>query len=390
MKILHLTPFFSPNVGGVETHLDDLVAELANNNVASVVLTYQPIMLKVNALSYEKRGELVEIIRYNWFRKIFYIVEPYPLLDFLYLTPYLFVRAFFYLLANRKTITIIHAHGFNAAFIAKFLKLIFRLPVVISTHATYDLTPESSLAKKIKWVLQSANKILTLSEASKHELQKIGLAEDTINVYRYWVDQTVFTMQDKVVCKSKVGFSEAKLSVLFVGRLITKKGVMELIAAAKIIAAAKNDVNFYIAGTGFLDDYVSQQANEVENIHYLGKVNNAELASYYNAADIFIIPSTHEEGFGRVILEALACGTPVLGSNRGGIKEAMTDEVGKLIAVTPENIIEGIYSIKESIKVVGEELYRKKCRLYAEHNYSSKNINLFLKVYNELKSRDSN
>lgn len=386
MRILHITPFFSPNVGGVETHLDDLVKELANQNVASTVLTYQPIMLKTNALNNEKRGPLVEIIRYNWFRKIFYIVEPYPVLDFLYLTPYLFLRVFFYLLKNRRSIDIIHAHGFNAAFIAKFIKMIFGLPIVVSTHATYDLVENSSLSKKIHWVMKDANKILTLSIASKKELILIGIPEEKIEVYRYWVDQNIFNLKDKDKAKSQAGFDIEKKNVLFVGRLITKKGVMELIDAANIIFKDKNDISFYIAGTGFLDEEVRAKCLEIKNLFYLGKLDNKDLPLYYNAADIFAIPSTHEEGFGRVILEALSCGTPVLGSNRGGIKEAMNNEVGRLIDVTPENIVSGIARILKDIEEQGEKSYRDKCRKFAEENYSSKNINLFLKVYNELRS----
>jgi hypothetical protein len=93
--VLILTPFFSPNIGGVETHLDDLVDILKDKNFKSYVLTYQPLMMDIKAPSVETKGN-TEIHRIEWFRKLFYLVEPYPALDFLYLTPRLFIANKFY------------------------------------------------------------------------------------------------------------------------------------------------------------------------------------------------------------------------------------------------------------------------------------------------------
>ena len=71
LNILQLSPFFSPNIGGVETHLDDLVKELANRKINSYVLTYQPVMSKINAPSIEKIGKYIFIRRLEIVRNLF-------------------------------------------------------------------------------------------------------------------------------------------------------------------------------------------------------------------------------------------------------------------------------------------------------------------------------
>ncbi len=78
----------------------------------------------------------------------------------------------------------------------------------------------------------------------------------------------------------------------------------------------------------------------------MGKIANVDLPKYYNIADIFCIPSQYEEGYGRVVIEAVACGVPVIGSNKGGIPEALNETVSILVEPTKDNLksaISGLY-----------------------------------------------
>ena len=89
--ILILSPFFSPNIGGPESHLDDLVSALDKGEYKVFVQTYSPITTRnVVWEPREKKGDSIEITRYRWVGKnLFHKLENYPFLDFLYLTPYL-------------------------------------------------------------------------------------------------------------------------------------------------------------------------------------------------------------------------------------------------------------------------------------------------------------
>jgi len=132
--ILILTPFFAPNVGGVETHLNDLTAYLAEEGYYTYILTYKPITSKINAPYFTKTRNL-EISRLPWFGfNLFSKLEPFPILEFLYITPWLLINAFIFLLFKKNFIKVIHAQGLNSAFIGALLKVIFRKRLVVSTH----------------------------------------------------------------------------------------------------------------------------------------------------------------------------------------------------------------------------------------------------------------
>lgn len=375
MEVLILTPFFSPNIGGVETHLDDLVEVLKDQSFKSYVLTYQPLMSDKIAAKKEIIGN-TEIHRVEWFRNLFYKLEPYPILDFLYLTPRLFIATLFFLISH-PNVKIIHAQGINAAFIAILLKPLFNLKVIISTHAVYEFQGESIFAKVTRWTFNRSDKILSLLEHSKKELIKLGVKQSKIESYTYWIDQETFNIKDKNQAKKILNWDSNKKHILFVARLFEKKGVTPLLQAAVQMQNSQNI--FHIVGTGPMEQQVIYASSKYSNIIFHGKIPNTELPQYFQAADVFIIPSTHEEGAGRVIMEALSCGTPVIGANRGGIPEILDATVGELIDITPENISRAIGTITNRINQ--NDLTPEICREYAKQKFSIKNAQKIISAY---------
>jgi glycosyltransferase involved in cell wall biosynthesis len=374
--ILILTPFFSPNIGGVETHLDDLVNGLDKRGYKVYVQTYSPITTEgVPWKPREKRGNAVEIRRYSWFGKnLFHKVEKLPFIDFIYITPYLFLRTFIWLLSNKNNIDVIHAQGFNAASIGVVFKKIFRKKLIVSTHAIYEIDKNSKMAKRIVKVLNGADKILCLSEGSYRELISFGLRESKLDIFKYWVDLEIFKPYKNNEFRKELGIKDGFI-VLFVGRVMEKKGVRVLCEVAQKLP----EVNFVFVGTGPDEDYLKEQEKSNDNIKFMGFVRNNLLYKYYNASDVFCIPSQYEEGFGRVVMEAVSCGLPVVGSNKGGIPEALDASVSILIEPTAENLknaIEGLY--RDNNRYL--EL-KSNCRSYAEKNFSEKNIELITKYY---------
>jgi len=381
MKILQITPFFSPNIGGVETHLIDLVTELSKKKFYSDVLTYQPVMSNEKASSSEYIGDYVYVRRLEILRNLFIKVEPYPILDFFLLTPVLLTYSVYYLMKNHKKIDVIHSHGLNAGFIGCFLKFIFRKPLIISTHVTYSLN-KSILSYLVYNIFNFSNHILTLSNASKNELIKLGINKNKIDVYKYWVDQDLFKLRNKAALRKAYSFKKDVFLVLFVGRLIEKKGLLPLIEGFKNIR--NSNIKLLIAGTGPLENFVKKSSNENQNIVYLGGLKSNLLKDYYSLSDTLIIPSTHDEGFGRVILEAVSCGLPIIASDRGGIPEAVNDEVSILFNVSPEKVKDSILLMQKRIAKIGVDKISKVCREFAEKNYSCDNINTFIKIYEKV------
>jgi len=374
--ILVLTPFFSPNMGGVETHLDDLVLALDKRNYRVFVQTYSPITTEnVSWKSFEKMGGSVEITRYRWFgKRIFHKVEKFPMFDFLYITPYLFLRTFFWLFFNAKKIDVIHAQGFNAAWMGTIFKKIFRKKLIVSTHAIYEIDQNSGTAKRIVSILRKADRVLCLSKGSYNELLSFGMEAENLDLFKYWINLEIFKPLDKVAFRKELGIEE-KFTVLFVGRLIEKKGVRVLSAVAEKLS----EVNFVFVGVGPEEGFLKEKAKEHLNIKFVGAVKNTELFRYYNLADIFCIPSQYEEGFGRVVMEAVACDLPVVGAKKGGIPEALDETVSVLVDPTAENLKSSIEELYQN-----QEKYQKlknNCRVYAEKNFSEKNVGIITKHY---------
>jgi len=377
VSILLLSPFLRPNIGGVETHLDDLCEYLKKRKYQVYVITYQPLTTNVRTEIVEK-SENVEIHRIPWIgRVLFHKLEPYPLLEFIYLTPMLLVYSLLFMFRHGKEVDVLHAHGLNAAFAATVLAKVFKKRSVVSIHAIYYLDKRPMLARLIKITLSSFDVILTLANKSKVELARAGLNGERIRVFTYWIDQTVFKPLDKMECKKKLGW-EDKLIALFVGRFIEIKGIRLLIEVAKRLSVI-DDIYFAFIGGGPLTDEVKAASKSLRNVICVGSVDNKNLDIYYNASDIVIVPSLYDEGFGRVILEALSCGTPVIASKSGGIPEALDSSVGVLIEPTINNIKERVMYFHNNPSVLLK--LARNCRKYAEERFSEKNAPMIEKNY---------
>lgn len=365
MKVLQLTAHFSPNIGGVETHLNDLVKALINRGWEVFVLTYRPLTTDAKWKMYEK-DKGVEIFRIPWLPNLFYNLIKYPVLEFLYLLPGLFFVAPLVILV--KNPSVIHVHGLVAGLVGVFWGRIFGKKVIISTHSIYHFPPQGLYRNFVKWIFKTADIVMGLSNQAVSEIKSLAPGAD-VRKFTYWIDLNKFKVQ---IAKLKV----KKFTVLFVGRLIEEKGILELLQAAKIW---NKSINLVIIGSGPLEENIKYQILNTKNINFLGKVDNDKLPLYYSSADVLIVPSIHEEGFGRVILEALACGTPIIGANRGAIPEAMDESVGKLIGISDENIknaVEYFFENSDALKKL-----KGNCREFAERRYSESNVETIIRSY---------
>ncbi len=374
--VLILTPFFSPNIGGVETHLDDLVKALDRRGYNIFVQTYSPITSDVSWQSKESYGRHVNVRRYKWFGKnLFHKLEKYPLLDFLYLTPYLLLRAFWFLVTNHKDIQIIHAQGLNAAVMGLVLRFFFpRKKLFMTFHAVYEFDPKATTPKLIKWISERMDRSFCVSDVMYVETQSFGIQKNKLDNYRYWLDLEHFRERDRPQMKQTLQLPST-FTVLFAGRLIEKKGVRVLLEVARQLP----NIHFVFIGTGPLENELNEANHKHGNIQYMGSIPNQKMPEYFAAADLLCIPSLYEEGYGRVIMEAVSCGTPVVGSNRGGITEAISPEVSNLTEPTVENIKNSILRLSKNPDEY--EKLRLACRPFAETKYSEDNVEAITKWY---------
>lgn len=370
--VLVLSNVYAPNIGGVETHLDDLVRALSRRGWRVSVVSYRPLTTRVPWKRFEQDGTVrvwrLWWVGHNWF----HVLEHYPILQFVYLVPRLFLGSLWWCFRYGRGVDVVHAHGFAAAFCARLLGAMFGKRVVVSTHAVYNLRPGSPLAFALRWMCATAHKVLTLSSQSMEECAAAGVPREKLGRFTYWVDLSVFSPGDQAAARSTIGIPREGFTVLFVGRLIAGKGVRLLLDVAA--RTSMQSVRYVFVGTGPMECDVRAAAGVLPNVVFAGPVANSGLTPYYRAADLLCVPSQYQEGFGRVIVESLACGTPVLGADCPGITEATSGDVAWLCEPTEEAWTERLATLQGNRASVLAK--REKCRSLAEERYSESNVSV--------------
>lgn len=384
-SVLTLTPFYSPNLGGVETHLDDLAVFLKKEGIRQTVITYQPLTtcnLNPPILQKEKN---FSVYRLPWVKfNLFYRFEPKPLLQFPYLFTGIFLFSFFYLLVNHKKFDVIHGHGLAATVGAFVLAKIFRKRLVVSLHTIYKFDDRKRLAWIMKGFFLKTDAILVLAQGAKDDLMVIGVPSNKIYVYTNWLNlKDKFYPRDQGKCRRELGLGKDGYIALFVGRLSPEKGVKLLL---ETIPRAMKNINFVIVGGGPMKSEVEAIAKKHKNVKYVGPVANEMLPDYYSAADVLFWGSVDQDYFGRVTMGALGCGLPVIIPSKteyfGRLRPVEIDfpqgKIGYMLDNDPKIAGEKINDMARSKKL---SLMRKACRNYALNHFSEKNAKIFLKAY---------
>lgn len=206
----------------------------------------------------------------------------------------------------------------------------FKKPVVITARGTdINLIPQFALPRKmIMWAAERANAIVTVCNALKDEITGLGVANQNIVALRNGVDLQRFQPHDRAAARAALGIDG--FTILSVGLLDPRKGHDIPIRAL----AELPDVRLMIAGSGpdlkKLQD-LAAASGVADRVSFLGPIAQTALAQYYNAADVLVLASSRE-GWANVLLESMACGTPVIASNVWGTPEVVAaPEAGLLM-----------------------------------------------------------
>jgi glycosyltransferase involved in cell wall biosynthesis len=206
----------------------------------------------------------------------------------------------------------------------------FGKPVTITARGS-DITklPEYRLPRlMIRWAAREAAGIITVCKALKTSLVHLGVRAEKIRVLRNGVDLAMFRPSDRTAARSRHGLVET--SLLSVGHLIPRKGHDLAIRALAYLPTAR----LTIIGDGPEHANLQHLAGEIavaDRVRFLGQIPHEKLAELYSAADLTLLLST-QEGWANVLLESMACGTPVVATDVGGTSEVITTPlVGELV-----------------------------------------------------------
>ncbi|MBN1546061.1 MAG: glycosyltransferase family 4 protein [Syntrophaceae bacterium] len=220
-------------------------------------------------------------------------------------------------------------------------------PVVLSARGS-DINQFSSfkiITPMIRYALRSADHLISVCDALGQEMAKLGADNNKIRVIPNGVDTTRFYPLPKDEARRQLGIQYPGKVIVSIGSLIPRKGFHIILDAIPLLRRVGIDPHLYIIGEGPFRSELEQKIKNLgisDRVTLKGERPNEELRIWYGAADVFCLASSRE-GWANVIMESLACGTPVVATNVWGAPEIITSEkVGTLVERTPESIAAGL------------------------------------------------
>lgn len=207
-------------------------------------------------------------------------------------------------------------------------------PVVIGALGT-DINERRGVnAWLTRRTLQAADRIVFVSQAmTRHAIDTFGVRPERCATVVNGINTTVFHPQERSGCREALGLPGDAPVIVYVGRLIEAKGLRELVASVTILRQTHPGVRTIVIGEGpYLATLKAliDEAGLREHITLTGGQLPDQVAQYINAADLLTLPSW-SEGYPNVLVEALACGCPVVATHVGGIPEIVTPSNGLLV-----------------------------------------------------------
>lgn len=263
------------------------------------------------------------------------------------------------LVTSGHTYSVVHAHYvFPSGLLALLFKKVYGTRMIITAHGgDIDKMAVKSkwLTRMTKYLLKEADHTIAVGVELKQKLlTTYEVKESGLTLLNMGVNRNVFRPIGQARARERCEIAENEHVILFVGNLLRQKGLSELIEAVSILHQGGEQVNVYLIGSERDQAYLQclrQQINDqqlVPFVHFLGVKEQPEIAQWMNAADVLVLPS-HMEGFGLVALEAMACGTPVVGTNVGGLQTLLADDAGVITNVgEPTDLARGIKFVLSS------------------------------------------
>lgn len=240
-----------------------------------------------------------------------------------------------------------------------------------------------------KKVILESDQITTVSNALKIVAEGIGKPKKEIQIVYNGCDSKMFSYnkKERLRIRKKLRISLKKTVIIFVGKLAKSKGIFELLTAFIKLNYKYSDLYLILIGNiserTVLDKIIS--SNYANNkIHLVGEIPQNEIPYWLSASDIFVFP-TYNEGLPNALMEAMACGLPVVATKVGGIPEVVRDGqngilIDKKNVTSIEHSIEKLIENKSMCKKMGE-----RGRITIEEKFSWDNsAKKLIRIYNNI------
>lgn len=358
MKTLIVSPYFYPEGGGLENYAYNIAKGLAEKGHKITVL----------CATKENHGKTetldgIKIIR----EKPDIIISNTPVKLNLYFTISKLLEKEKFDLVNSHTPVPYYAD------MACYASKKHNIPFILTYHNdNTHLNPITKLLGNIynhtisPMTLKLSRKIITPSPFCFNESRHLEKHKEKLSLILPGVDFTRFKPKKSKYISKNYNLPEDSKIVLFVGQLgkpHKHKGIDTLIDAFSDVCNSNPYIYLVIVGKGDAEKYKAQSKRQKieKNVIFAGYIDGDILPKYYQSADVFVLPSTTEqEGFGMTLIEAMACGTPVIGTRIGGIPHVIRDkETGLLVWPKDRKALSQAIKTISSDKELNENLIKK-------------------------------
>lgn len=357
MKILMVVASYSPTFGGPTTVIKALSKELTSRGHEVCIYTSDTFD---KATRVRETGKTIEIngVKVNYFKNI---CSKSAYNHNIYVSPMLIKKA----RSDIIKYDIIHIHGyrtFQSIIIQHYAKK-YNVPYILQAHGSVIPFLQKQKLKKIfdiifgHRILNDASKVIALSNTEFEQYEKIGVNNEKIAIVPNGIDISEYAgLQEWGNFRKKYSIRYDDKVVLYLGRLHKSKGIDLLVKAFMGVLNAFNNAKLVIVGPD--DGYLSvlkkiiQESKIGDKVIFTGFVSNNEIKAAFVDADVFVTPSY--SGFPVTFLEACACGTPIITTNKGDKLDWIHNKVGYVVEYERMALQEAIVSI------LNDEKLRKK------------------------------
>jgi glycosyltransferase involved in cell wall biosynthesis len=261
------------------------------------------------------------------------------------------------------------------------------LPVTVTLRGTE--VPQSrnpALVPKLREVFRDADQVITVSDSLRQLAYSLGLPQARGQVVGNGVDAERFRPVSKSEARQRFALPKEAKVLITVGGLVERKGFHRVIACLPSLLEKHPDLHYLVVGgpcpegdmTQALKDQVAK-LGLTERVHFLGPISPDDLKWPLSAADIFVL-STRNEGWANVILEAMACGVPVVASDVGGNAEVVSSS--ELGAIVPFDDQAALTAALDQALLLGWHAHT--IRAYAEENSWDNRVETLVSLFKRM------
>jgi len=309
----------------------------------------------------------------------------------------IFMAVYLVYLSHKLRIDVINAHwAMPCGLIAVLTRVFHRKPIVITLYGAelFPLLKSNTILSKLakfllKYTINSAEKVVGISDKTC-EIAKIISKREDIQILPDGIDTEFFNPKVPEEIRARIlGDEKGKILICSSGRMVERKGFRYLIEALPYILKKCPNVVLALGGDGPERKRLETLARKLgieEKVKFLGFIPDEDFPKFLKACDVFILPSIVDskgdtEGSATILLEAMACETPVVGTNVGGIPYAIKDGVGGFLVPqkNPKAIADAVLKLIENPQLMRK--LGKEGRRYVEKKFS---INKIARIYKEI------